>query len=107
MNENEAQRLLDESDLAMRKHGFSESTQEQLRLYILAFCKLPAQDPARQPFLAMYSQALQNILLTKLIREIDQRSSRTEFWFMVLAIGSIAIGAIGLLLQIYQICLTR
>lgn len=95
-----AKQTLAECDAAMREHDFSRSTDDELTRFAAAFTQLPAESPAYQAALTMRLDTIRHLQMARLITDLNRRNDKTQFWFMVLAIGSIAVGAIGSIAQI-------
>lgn len=91
--------IRDEINHDLDEHGFEQTSDEDLKRYLIAMCKVAVNDDSVRQRYLLRGFTINHLQIARLIKSLDEKNSKTELWFMVLAIGSLIIGGLGLLLQ--------
>jgi len=83
---------------------FTDST-EQLQKYLMALGTLAILNPPVKTKAIIRALVINNIQISRLMASFEQRNRSTQFWFMILAIGSIIVGGIAAIAQIAGVVL--
>lgn len=84
----------------MRDHDLEKSTAEDLKRFAAAFTQLPAESPQYQPALTMRLDTIRHLQMARLITELNKRNDKIQFWFKLLAIGSIIVTSVAATAQV-------
>jgi hypothetical protein len=76
-----------------------EAEEKTLRLYLEFLCSEDVPNEAVRHRELLRGITIHYIQLTRLIALLESRNKNTQFWFMLLAIGSIVIGLAGVILD--------
>jgi len=98
MTERDRVKLRDEITKAFEDGSVFGANEQTLLSYLRSLCSEDVPNERVRHRELLRGITIHFIQTTKLIALLEARNKKTQFWFMVLAIGSIIVGVIGLFL---------
>lgn len=87
-------------NIAFRSQSVESMTPEQQQEFIDTLCNQEITNPSVQHRTIVRMLAINHVQMQRLIDQLNKRNAKIQCWFMVLAIGSIIVGAIGATAQV-------
>jgi hypothetical protein len=100
MTERERAAQRSEIQTAFEDGSVFDADEETLLTYLKSLCSLDVLNETVRHRELLRGITIHYIQTARLIASLEARNKKTQFWFMLLAIGSIFVGAVGALAQI-------
>lgn len=90
--------LSDTSEMqsAFENDAIWNAKNEDLKKYLRVLNSNKVTNPNVQHRTVIQALTINHIQMSRLIAELENRNNKTQFWFLVVAVGSLAVGALAI-----------
>lgn len=90
-------RAISDLQVSFQKDEIWDASEMQLRDHLRTLNNVKITNPNVQHRAVIQALTINHIQMTRVIAELESRNNKTQFWFLVLAAGSLAIGALAII----------